>query len=296
MLENIKFELIDKDEDYIIAQNGNIIYKSKQDLDFHFKNNMDIKVIHLVDEDAKISYVISSNNNVKISEVFYSVTSNSNIEIEIKVEKSGKCDYTSLRRNNDSSQNKANVNAYLEEDSYLNYKTISSYTSDGMFNENFYLNAINSYADIQNVIINTAKKVQEYNININHNAKHSISNLLNYGICKNESSLKINSKGIIKQGSHKAEIRQKAKGLLLDEVSTLSANPLLEIDDFDVIANHGASIGAIDEDELYYLMSRGLTKDESEKLIVSGFINPVLSTIKEGKLQEFVSNWINKNI
>jgi hypothetical protein len=118
---------------------------------------MDIKVIHLVDEDAKISYVISSNNNVKISEVFYSVTSNSNIEIEIKVEKSGKCDYTSLRRNNDSSQNKANVNAYLEEDSYLNYKTISSYASDGMFNENFYLNAINSYADIQNVIIKFAK-------------------------------------------------------------------------------------------------------------------------------------------
>ncbi|HHX00798.1 MAG TPA: SufD family Fe-S cluster assembly protein, partial [Acholeplasmataceae bacterium] len=78
--------------------------------------------------------------------------------------------------------------------------------------------------------------------------------------------------------------------------SNLSANPLLEIDNYDVIANHGASIDAIDEQELYYLMSRGLSKQEAEKVIVNGFINPVLAEVKEGKFQDYVVAWINNNL
>lgn len=296
MLDLIKTELIDRDEDYIIAKNGEIIAKSKDDLGFDFKSSVDVKIIHIIDNDTKIDYVVDKGIEVKISEIFYNVSCTPNISIEIKLAPLSKCDYTSIRRNSEVCNIKANVNAFLEADSYLNYKTLTSHLGDGIITENFYLLSENTLADIQNVFINTSKKSQDFNINIHHNAKHSISNLLNYGICKNESSLKINSKGIIKQGAHKSEIRQRAKGLLLDEVSNLSANPLLEIDDFDVVANHGASIGAIDEDELYYLMSRGLTKEESEKLIVAGFINPVLSIIKEGKLQDFVFNWINKNL
>lgn len=296
MLDLIKQELIDSNEDYIVTQNGNVIYKSREELSLEFENNVDVKIIHIIDNNAKINYSISKDVEVKISEIFYSIESSTNLEIEFRLADNAKCDYTSLRRSKDDQNVEAIVNAYLNHSAYLNYKTLTTHGGVGLITENFYLEKEHAQTDIKNVLINTSGKTQEFDININHNDKTTYSNLLNYGICKNDSFLKINSKGIIKQGCHKAEIRQRAKGLLLDEHSNLSANPLLEIDDFDVIANHGASIGAIDEAELYYLMSRGLTKEESEKLIVNGFINPVLQEVKEGKFLDYILSWINLNI
>lgn len=296
MLEIIKQELIDNNEDYIVTKNGEVIFRSNDKLSLEFSNNVDLKVIHIIDKDTKISYKVKKNINIKLSEVFYDLKNSPIIEIEFNLEEGSKFDYTSLRRSGTVQDIKAIVNAYVKFDAYLNYKTLTTHVGDGTIDENFHLENERALVDVKNVLINTSKKKQDFNVNIYHNAKNTISNLLNYGICKNESYLTINSKGIIIQGAHKAEIRQRAKGLLLDEYSVLSANPLLEIDDFDVIANHGASIGAIDEDELYYLMSRGLTKDESEKLIVAGFINPVLAEVKEGKFQDYCLAWINSNL
>lgn len=293
MLDILKQELIDNNEDYIITKNGEVIDKSNDELSLDFTKDINLKIVHIVDRDTKVIYKIAKSINLKIAEIFYSVQNSPKLDIEISIEENAKCDYISLRRSQTEQVIKANVNAYLKGGAYLNYKTLTTHIGDGEITENFYLEEENALTDIKNVLVNTSKKSQDFNINIYHNAKNTISNLLSYGICKNESFLKINSKGIIKQGAHKAEIRQRAKGLLLDETSNLSANPLLEIDDFDVIANHGASIGAIDEEELYYLMSRGLSKVESEKLIVGGFINPVLAEVKEGKFQDYVLSWLN---
>lgn len=295
MLENIRKELIDGNEDYLVVKNGDVIYTSRDDLSLEFTKNVDVKVIHVIDKATKINYVIKSGVDVKISEIFYSIKNSPIIDLEIKLEENAKCDYTSLRRS-DEEKVEANVNAFLHNKSYLNYKTLTTHGGDGVITENFYLENEKALTDIKNVLINSVGKKQDFNINIYHNDKTTISNLLNYGICKNDSYLTINSKGIIKEGCNKAEIRQRAKGLLLDETSNLSANPLLEIDNYDVIANHGASIGAIDEQELYYLMSRGLSKQEAEKVIVNGFINPVLAEVKEGKFQDYVVAWINNNL
>lgn len=295
MLDIIKQELIDNNEDYVVVQNGVVIDSSREGLNLEFKEDISLKVIHIINQDATINYLVNSGIDVKLSEIFYEVTNNPKIELILKIMQNAKCDYTSLRRAN-CNEIMTNVNAFLYQSSYLNYKTLSTYHSNGMLNENFYLEEKNALTDIKNVLISTSGNKQDFNININHNEKSTISNLLNYGITKNNSTLTINSKGIIKKDCNKSEIRQRAKGLLLDETSSISANPLLEIDNYDVIANHGASIGAIDETELYYLMSRGLQREEAEKVIVNGFINPVLSLVKEGKFQDYLIRWINKNI
>ena len=296
MLDKIKQELIDNSEDYIVTKNGEVIFKSNDELSLDFNKNVELKVIHIVEDKTKISYRFAEGVEVKLAEIFYKLENTTDVEIEFKLEKHSRVDYISLRKSDLDQVIKANVNAFLDESSYFNYKTLTTHNGDGDIVENFFLEDEHTVVDVKNVLINTSGKDQSFNINMHHKAKTTISNLLNYGICKNNSFLRINSKGIIVQGAHKAEIRQRAKGLLLDETSNLSANPLLEIDDFDVIANHGASIGAIDEDELYYLMSRGLEKDEAEKLIIGGFINPVLVEVKEGKFQDYMFTWINKNL
>ncbi len=64
------------------------------------------------------------------------------------------------------------------------------------------------------------------------------------------------------------------------------ANPILLIDENDVIAGHAASVGRINQDQLYYLMSRGLTKDVAQRLVARGFLGVVLSDIPVAEVRQ----------
>ena len=80
----------------------------------------------------------------------------------------------------------------------------------------------------------------------------------------------------------------------MDNDSVVVAKPILLIDEFDCFANHGASIGKMSDEDLFYLMSRGLTKNEAFLLILQGIINPYLASIPReeirNSLQEQISN------
>ena len=84
------------------------------------------------------------------------------------------------------------------------------------------------------------------------------------------------------------------------DIILTSRNPMryssswLVIDEYDCMASHGASIGAIDEEELYYLMSRGLTRENSERLIVEGFIHPFINELKDESVKSYSLDWIKK--
>ena len=130
--------------------------------------------------------------------------------------------------------------------------------------------------------------------NIHHHNIDTTSVLFNYGICKNKSTVNINTNGLIIKDAKRSNIRQKSKGILLDVESRISANPWLQIDEYDCLANHGAGIGAIDEEDLYYLMSRGLTKTDSEKLIIGGFVEPIYNAFPEGEVKELVIKLVNE--
>lgn len=296
MIALIKEELLQDGEDFLIVRNGKIVEASRANLDFNLKNNEQLKVIHLIDKDTQIEYRIHKDAKPSINEIFYEVANSPKIDIAIYLEDNAYASYFSIRKTIATENIENNTNIYLKENSNLKYSSLYTLNSNSKVSENYYLEERNSSVDIKNVLLNTSTKKQVFNININHNFKDTSSNLLNYGICKNKSDLTINSRGIIKEGCSNSQIQQRAKGLLLDTESDLSANPLLEIDNFDVVANHGASIGAIDQDEIFYLMTRGLSKEEAEKLIISGFINPVLEEVKEGKFQDYIIEWVNSQL
>ena len=64
------------------------------------------------------------------------------------------------------------------------------------------------------------------------------------------------------------------------------ANPILLIDEDDVKAGHAASVGQVNPEQMYYLMSRGISKDEAAKLIIYGFLAPVVTEIPIAKLED----------
>lgn len=142
-----------------------------------------------------------------------------------------------------------------------------------------------SKIELDNIIINKENMKQVYDFRINHLSPFTESNLRNYAVTDNNSKLVINNTGFIDFGCKKAEINQSTTGIMLDLSSSIEANPILEINHHDVIANHGASIGALADSDLFYLMSRGISKEEAERIIIEGYYRTILDKIEDKDLK-----------
>jgi Fe-S cluster assembly protein SufD len=227
---------------------------------------------------------------------FFEKVADVELKINIILEKGARCEAVSLKINQDSAKTRVNTNIVLAEWAYIKLSELTVLNADADLQNNFYLNEANAKAEIKTVALNTANTKQKYNINIYHNSSNTVSELNSFGIANHDSEIQINTDGIIDRKAAKVELRQKTKGLVLDSRSKINASPVLEINDYDCIASHGASIGAIDEDQLYYLMSRGITRTEAEKMIVSGFINPFFASVDDERVLKWLQSWINFNI
>ncbi|HHU21107.1 MAG TPA: SufD family Fe-S cluster assembly protein [Acholeplasma sp.] len=142
-----------------------------------------------------------------------------------------------------------------------------------------------SKIELDNIIISKENMKQVYDFRINHLSPFTESNLRNYAVTDNNSKLVINNTGFIDFGCKKAEINQSTTGIMLDLSSSIEANPILEINHHDVIANHGASIGALADSDLFYLMSRGISKEEAERIIIEGYYRMILDKIEDKDLK-----------
>ena len=88
--------------------------------------------------------------------------------------------------------------------------------------------------------------------------------------------------------AQKTDAYQLSKAILLSEGSEFDSKPELEIYADDVKCSHGSTSGSLDKDSIYYLMTRGLSKKESTKLLVNGFLNEVIDTIKSNSIRNFI--------
>ena len=82
-----------------------------------------------------------------------------------------------------------------------------------------------------------------------------------------------------------SDVRQITRGLLLSPTGACLAEPILLIDYFDVKAYHGATIGKINDDDLFYLMSRGLTQNEAFMLVINGLVEPFVKGLSNDSIK-----------
>ena len=89
------------------------------------------------------------------------------------------------------------------------------------------------------------------------------------------SELNVNGISHIEKGANKSNANQSVKVILFDKESKAKASPTLKIDCEDIKASHGCAIGSLNEEHLYYLLSRGLSEIEARKLITYGYLLPI---------------------
>ena len=83
---------------------------------------------------------------------------------------------------------------------------------------------------------------------------------------------------------------------MLDDKAEFNSKPELEISADDVKCSHGSSSGTIDQDSHHYLMTRGLNRNDSTKLLIKGFLNDVIEFIKSPTMKKFIESKLEKQI
>lgn len=136
-----------------------------------------------------------------------------------------------------------------------------------------------SYGDMKTVVVGRGKQTQNFTTNIVHFGKASEGYILKHGVMKDAATSIFNGIGKIEHGATKANAEQESRVLMLSEKARGDANPILLIDEDDVTAGHAASVGRVDPLQLYYLMSRGISQKEAERLVIHGFLAPVVNAL-----------------
>ncbi|OBS60872.1 Fe-S cluster assembly protein SufD [Enterococcus mundtii] len=135
------------------------------------------------------------------------------------------------------------------------------------------------HAEVKIVAISSGKQTQGIDTRVTNKAPHTIGHILQHGVIRERGTLTFNGIGHILKKAKGADAQQESRVLMLSDKARGDANPILLIDEHEVTAGHAASVGRVDPEEMYYLMSRGLRKEEAERLVIRGFLGSVLTAI-----------------
>ena len=149
---------------------------------------------------------------------------------------------------------------------------------------------------INGVMLLNGHQHHELKTNINHMSEKCKSSQLIKSVLLEESNGTYQGKIYVDKTAQKTNGYQLSKALILSENSEFNSKPELEIYADDVKCSHGSTTGNIDENSQFYLMSRGLTKEQANKMIVQGFLNEAIETITEDNIKILISQEFNERI
>jgi Fe-S cluster assembly protein SufD len=113
-------------------------------------------------------------------------------------------------------------------------------------------------------------------------------------IARGRSTAAFQGKIIVERDAQKTDAKLMMQGLMLSDEAQILSKPELEIFADDVVCGHGSTVGALDEDHLFYLMSRGIPKATAESMLVRGFLEEVLDPIENEDLHEALEGVVEK--
>ncbi|MBQ6493808.1 MAG: SufD family Fe-S cluster assembly protein [Erysipelotrichaceae bacterium] len=142
-------------------------------------------------------------------------------------------------------------------------------------------------------LVNSEK---DYRIRVINSAVNTEAQIKNYAVVLNKGRLTIDAVGKIVNGAHKSRSHQVSRALSFEEGQKVTILPELLIDENDVQASHAMSIGRVDENQLYYMMSRGLNIRECTMLISMGYLLPIADIIEDKELQDTIRNQLENRI
>lgn len=141
----------------------------------------------------------------------------------------------------------------------------------------------NSEVEIVGLVLGKGADERAMDVYITHSGLNTKSKVNVRAVLRGKSKFDFRGNVKIEKGAKGADAYLRSDALLFDEAKMGDDTPALEILERDVKAGHAATIGKVDEAMLFYLMSRGISKNQAEKMLIDGFINPLLVQIESAK-------------
>lgn len=154
----------------------------------------------------------------------------------------------------------------------------------------------NAKVNIFGIIIGSSNQIIKLHTVQDHQGKSSTSDLLIKSVLFGQARLKYSGLINIGSGAQKSNAYQKNQNILMSPESWADSRPYLEIKANDVRCTHGATVGKINEEQMYYLKSRGISQRKAEKLILEGFLGEVVERIEDGKIKEEILELIRQKL
>lgn len=202
-----------------------------------------------------------------------------NIVVEVIAKAGAKVKYSAVDQLGESITSYMNRRGYIMRDATVDWAI--GVMNDGNVIADFDSDLVGegAHSEVKIVAISSGKQTQGIDTRVTNKAPHTIGHILQHGVIRERGALTFNGIGHILKGAKGADAQQESRVLMLSDKARGDANPILLIDENEVTAGHAASVGRVDPEEMYYLMSRGLHKEEAERLVIRGFLGSVLTAI-----------------
>ena len=150
--------------------------------------------------------------------------------------------------------------------------------------------------NVYGLYLTDRKQHVENNLKVNHNVPHCSSFTKFKGIVDDEASAVFNGHVYVAPGAQKTDAQQNNSNILLTSTAKINTQPFLEIYADDVKCNHGATVGQLDEQALFYMQQRGIPYEEARMLMKFAFIGEVVDHVSFESFAERLRHLIEKRI
>ena len=231
------------------------------------------RTLIIVEEGAQVHYVEGCTAPIYTSESLHSAV------VEIIVKKNARCRYTTIQNWANNIYNLVTKRAVAYEDAVMEWVDGNLGSKLTMKYPAVYMLGKGARGEILSIAFAGKGQHQDAGGKVVHGAPYTSSRIISKSISKNGG--RASYRGLLKvaHGAKGSKSNVVCDALILDERSRSDTYPYIEIDENDVKIGHEASVSKIGEEQLFYLMSRGLSEAEASTLIVSGFIEPLVKEL-----------------
>jgi len=265
-----------------------------------------VLIIHIADSSAtnvlqqpRSLIVVDQNASAKIIELFITTGSNAsftNCVNEIVVADDASFEHYRVQEEAGEAYHNNYTIIHQGKNTNTNQVTL---TLDGKLvrnNLHFYMNGQHSNSTLYGLYIPDGTNHVDNHSRVDHAVPNCISDEKYKGVLKGKSTAVFNGKIIVHKDAQKTNAYQRNQNILLSEEATVNTKPQLEIFADDVKCTHGATIGQLDEEAMFYLRARGIGEAEARRLLLNAFADEIAERIKIPQLVEILEEQISQKL
>jgi len=286
-LINLNYAFTNKHYKIVIKEN----YSLKKPLIIYHTTNNKIKSKNI---NLRLDFLLKKNSSIKLIDIFNDVSKKNFINIFYNFELHQDSILKNYKIDKFENNNVKYFYNNIEQDSNSVSETfILSSGSNFIKNEiNCNLNGKYSSAFVNGIFSLKGQNHHEIRTSINHLIDNTKSYQLIKSVLEDESKSVYQGKIFVNSKAQKTDGYQLSKAILLSETSEFNAKPELEIYADDVKCSHGSASGSLNEDSIFYLMSRGLNYQEAKELLINGFLLDAVEKITDLEIKNLIKNMI----